>query len=302
MQDVTIDRNLYIGGSDIPIILGISKFKKRFDLLQEKAGLQENDFQGNKYTEYGNELEPKIREFINKDNKYPFYEDKLIVGDIRCHVDGFNGKDTILEIKTTSQIHNSLDEYKVYLVQLLFYMNNYNVKKGMLVVYERPEDFNTEFDENRIHTYEVNIRDYKELIEEINQAVEQFRMDLLKVKENPFLTEEDLQPKELIELSNKVAIFEKQIAEYKKIEAEYKAFKEKLYQAMEEYKVVKWTTNGNFQITKVAKKDDVTVTESVFNVDKFKEEHPEIYQQYLEEKETIKKGKVGYVLITPPKN
>ena len=185
MQDVTIDRNLYIGGSDIPIILGISKFKKRFDLLQEKAGLQENDFQGNKYTEYGNELEPKIREFINKDNKYPFYEDKLIVGDIRCHVDGFNGKDTILEIKTTSQIHNSLDEYKVYLVQLLFYMNNYNVKKGMLVVYERPEDFNIEFDENRIHTYEVNIRDYKELIEEINQAVEQFRMDLLKVKENP---------------------------------------------------------------------------------------------------------------------
>lgn len=302
MQDVTIDRNLYIGGSDIPIILGISKFKKRFDLLQEKAGLQENDFQGNKYTEYGNELEPKIREFINKDNKYPFYEDKLIVGDIRCHVDGFNGKDTILEIKTTSQIHNSLDEYKVYLVQLLFYMNNYNVKKGKLVVYERPEDFNIEFDETRIHIYEIDIKDYKDLIEEINQAVDQFRIDLSKIKENPFLTEEDLQPKELIELSNKVAIFEKQIAEYKKIEVEYKAFKEKLYQAMEEYKVVKWTTNGNFQITKVAKKDDVTVTESFFNVDKFKEEHPEIYQQYLEEKETIKKGKVGYVLITPPKN
>lgn len=302
MQDVTIDRNLYIGGSDIPIILGISKFKKRFDLLQEKAGLQENDFQGNKYTEYGNELEPKIREFINMDTKYPFYEDKLIVGDIRCHVDGFNGKDTILEIKTTSQIHNSLDEYKVYLVQLLFYMNNYNVKKGKLVVYERPEDFNIEFDETRIHIYEIDIKDYKDLIEEINQAVDQFRIDLSKIKENPFLTEEDLQPKELIELSNKVAIFEKQIAEYKKIEVEYKAFKEKLYQAMEEYKVVKWTTNGNFQITKVAKKDDVTVTESFFNVDKFKEEHPEIYQQYLEEKETIKKGKVGYVLITPPKN
>ena len=51
MQDVRIDRNLYIGGSDIPIIMGISPFKKRFDLLLEKAGLKENDFDGNQYTE-----------------------------------------------------------------------------------------------------------------------------------------------------------------------------------------------------------------------------------------------------------
>ena len=29
MQNVTEDRNKYIGGSDIPVIMGISPFKKR---------------------------------------------------------------------------------------------------------------------------------------------------------------------------------------------------------------------------------------------------------------------------------
>ena len=123
MQAVTIDRDKYIGGSDIPIILGISHFKSRFDLLLEKAGLQENEFTGNEYTEYGNILEPKIRNYINKQkiSLKPFREDKKVVGDVRCHVDGFNGE-TVLEIKTTSQIHSNVDEYKTYLVQLLFYM------------------------------------------------------------------------------------------------------------------------------------------------------------------------------------
>ena len=42
--DVTIDRDKYIGGSDIPIIMGISSFKTRWDLLLEKAGLKEDTF------------------------------------------------------------------------------------------------------------------------------------------------------------------------------------------------------------------------------------------------------------------
>ena len=56
------NRDLYIGGSDIPKIMGISTFQTRWELLQEKAGLLENSFEGNSYTEYGNKMEPKIRE------------------------------------------------------------------------------------------------------------------------------------------------------------------------------------------------------------------------------------------------
>ena len=50
-KNVTENRYKYIGGSDIPIIMGISTFKKRFDLLLEKAQLKTDDFQGNEYTD-----------------------------------------------------------------------------------------------------------------------------------------------------------------------------------------------------------------------------------------------------------
>ena len=56
-------------------------------------------------------------------------------------------------------------------------MNEYEAKKGKLGVYHRPEDFNEEFDEKRLTTYDINIKDYKELVEDILQAVDQFRKD-----------------------------------------------------------------------------------------------------------------------------
>lgn len=301
MQDVKVDRNKYIGGSDIPILMGISPFKKRFDLLLEKAELQKNEFEGNQYTEYGNIMEPKIRGYINSMYKKPFVEDKKIVEDVRCHVDGWNGKDTILEIKTTSQVYDSVDEYKVYLVQLLFYMHHYGVKKGKLAVYERPKDFNVEFNADLVSIYDIDIKDYKELLEEVLQAVDQFRIDLEKVKANPFITEEDLQPKELIELSKEVAIIENQLAAYKKLDEQYKEIKLKLYEAMEKGKVKKWTTINGIQITLVEAKPDTTKTVTELNVTKLQEENPELCKKYMEEKTTTKKGQSGYVKITLPK-
>ena len=300
MQDVTIDRNLYIGGSDIPIILGISPFKKRFDLLLEKAGLKHNEFSGNEYTEYGNILEPKIREFINLTEKKPFVEDKKIIGDIRCHVDGYNQKDTILEIKTTSQVHESVDEYKLYLCQLLFYMSVYEAKRGKLAVYERPKDFNEEFDEKRLTTYDINFKDYKELVEDILQAVDQFRKDLIKVKENPFITEEELQPKEVIELSNKVVELESKLLAFKELEKQYNNFKNELFNSMEEYGIKTWKTNNGTRITRIATTEDKVEKIQEFNVDKFKEENEELFNKYVEEKEITKKGKKGFVKITLP--
>ena len=113
MQDVKIDRYKYIGGSDIPIIMGLSHFKTRYDLLLEKAQLKDDNFEGNEYTEYGNVMEPKIRQYINTLFKRNFKEYKLIKDDIRCHFDGIDD-DMILEIKTTSQIYSHVDDYGVY--------------------------------------------------------------------------------------------------------------------------------------------------------------------------------------------
>lgn len=189
--NVIKDRFKYIGGSDIPIIMGISAFKEYFDLLLEKAQLQENDFKGNEYTVFGDLMEFKIRDYINSNNDDPFKEDTLIKDNVRCNVDGINS-DTILEIKTTSQIKKTIRGYKYYLVQLLFYMMNYNYKNGKLAVYERPKDFDTRFKLNNLTIFDINIDDYKDLCDEINKSVEKFLMDLEIVKENPFITEEEL--------------------------------------------------------------------------------------------------------------
>ena len=297
MQAVTIDRDKYIGGSDIPIIMGISPFKSRFDLLLEKAGLKEIEDVSNPYIDYGNVLEPKIRDYINGQGLgKPFKEDKKIIDDIRCHVDGFNGT-TVLEIKTTSQIHSNVDDYKVYLVQLLFYMQHMNVEKGCLAIYERPADFNEEFDEKRLTTYYLDINNYQDLLEQINKAVDQFRIDLTKVKENPFITEQELMPTDLTELSKKVLELENQLKAYEELKKQHETFKEELRQAMIKSGIKKWITPNDTQITLILDTEDKEVLK--FNEDKFKEENEDIYNKYLETK--IQKGRKGSVRITPPK-
>lgn len=297
MQAVTIDRNKYIGGSDIPIIMGISPFKTRFDLLLEKACIKDDDFTGNVYTEYGNVLEPKIREFINKDRVDKFEEGKYIENDIRCHTDGINS-DTVLEIKTTSQIHNTIEDYKVYLVQLLFYMQYTKRDYGKLVVYNRPEDFNEDFDENRLQIFDIKLNDYTDLLDKINKAVDQFRIDLEKVKENPFITEEELIPIDLTDLSNKIVAIENKLIEYKALEKEQKELKDQLKKAMENNDIKSWETPNGVKITLVQDTPDKEILK--FNEDRFKEEQKEIYSNYLETK--IQKGKSGFVKITLPKN
>ena len=294
------DRNLYIGGSDISCIMGISSFKKRFDLLLEKAQLKENTFDGNEYTEYGNELEPKIRDYINQFAADKFKEDKVIKNDLRYHSDGFNG-DTVLEIKTTSQIHDDVNDYKAYLVQLLFGMQMHEVSNGILAVYKRPEDFDTEFNSNRLTTYQIDIKDYQELLNDINIAVDEFRKDLARIKENPFLTEADLQPNEVVELSNQVLVLENQLSAYKQLEAQYKDLKEKLYKAMQDHQIKKWTTNNGVQITRVDGSEDSEVIEHTFNEEKFLLDHPKMYADYLTETKKIKKGRAGYIKVTLPK-
>ena len=157
--DVTVEREKWIGGSDVGAIMGISPFKTRYELLCEKAGLTRDDFEGNKYTEYGDKMEGKIRAYINEKYKTDFKPDRKFKGVVRYHADGAN-VDTILEIKTTSKIYDAVDEYRLYLVQLLTGLDTYGFQKGILAVYHRPEDFNHVFDEERLQIFNIEAADY----------------------------------------------------------------------------------------------------------------------------------------------
>lgn len=298
MQDVTKDRNKYIGGSDIAAILNISKFKTRWQLLKEKAGVEEPSFTGNVYTEYGNELEPKIREYVNAELDHHFVEGKVIEDYLRYHADGvdFNDK-CVLEIKTTSDIHDDIWDYKRYLCQLLMGMRMYNYKRGVLAVYHRPDDFNKNFDSNRLQIFTIRYEQFEEFWKEIFSEIKRFREDWLKLMENPFMTEEEFQPKEIVEIADKVIILESQIEIYKQIEKEYKDAKASLKAGMEKYNIKTWTTPSGTKIMLVP--DGEQTTEKKFNEKQFKEEHPKLYEKYCEE--VTKKGKAGYVRITAGK-
>lgn len=298
MQDVTKDRDKYIGGSDIAAILNISKFKTRWQLLKEKAGVEEPAFTGNVYTEYGNELEPKIREYVNAELDHHFVEGKVIEDYLRYHADGvdFNDK-CVLEIKTTSDIHDDIWDYKHYLCQLLMGMWMYNYKLGILAVYHRPDDFDTNFDSNRLQIYTIRWEQFEEFWGYVYLEIKRFREDWLKLMENPFMTEEEFQPKEIVEIADKVLILESQLEIYKQIEKEYKDAKASLKAGMEKYNIKTWTTPGGTKITLVP--DGEPTEQWDFDKDKFAQENPDLYTHYL--KRTTKKGKAGYVRITAGK-
>lgn len=280
---------------DVPIIMGISPFKTRYELLLEKAEIKEIEQVENAYIDYGNALEPKIRDYINSEYKVSYKEDCLINNDIRCNVDGIDKNiSSILEIKTTSKIHDDIKEYKVYLVQLLLYMMNYKIDNGLLAIYERPQDFNEEFESERLHIYKININDYKELCEEINKAVEQFRIDLEKIKANPFLTEEDLVPQDLSKIAHEVIALENQLKNYDIIKKQYEDLRTILHEEMTKAGKKNWEMPNGTLITNVLDGEDTI--KKVFDEKKFKEENQEQYEKYLIDKVT--KGKKGYVKIT----
>jgi len=317
MQDVKVDRDKYIGGSDIPILMEISPFKTRWELLQEKAGLLKDDFEGNMYTEFGNILEPQIRDYINQSLKDKFVEGKDIIDDVRCHTDGIN-KTTVLEIKTTSQIHTDLKDYKIYLVQLLFYMKYTKRKRGKLAVYERLKNFDETFDESRLTIYDIDIKDYKDLLEEINLAVDDFRNDLRRIKDNPFMTEADLQPQDLIELVEELEKVEKELACYDDLVSKRDELKEQVKNKLDELgkkslitEVAKFTRVADAKDTIVETFDEEKFKESnvelyekysreevsiVFDLEKFKEENEKLSKKYTTT--SIKKGKSGYLKMT----
>lgn len=300
--DVTQDRDKYIGGSDIPAILGISKFTTRWQLLLEKAGLAERPFTGNRYTEYGHIIEPQVREYINLVYNTNFVPNRVINGDIRYHSDGFNGK-AVLEVKSTSETYSTVDGYKVYLVQLLKGMEENEVTEGILAVYDRPEDLNPVFDPQRLQVFDVSLDEHKNLLAYENKEIDRFRADLARLKENPLLSEEDFLPigNDLVAMANKVVAFENQLVAMKEVEQKLKEAKKQLFNEMLKHGVKSWSSPNGTKITRV---DDVpagTKTVTELDTERFKEENPAMYQRYIRRVEKKTNGKTGFVRITMPR-
>ena len=308
--NVTIDRQKYVGGSDLPSILGLNaKYGTSvFEFAKQKAGIIPNPFNGNQFTRYGQIMEPIIRDYINSTVGANYLEDTTIDNErgYRGNTDGIdrNAEIPILEIKTFGE---ELDvEY--YTPQCQFYMEAFDQDSCLLVGYKRPTDFytgmdydlenddsyfNYEFDENRIVKHVIK-RD-KKLWEKINERITVFKNAVAMLKANPSMTEDEFNllfyGNDLMVLSNKVALLENKLASYKTIEKEYKDVKDQLYKAFEDKGLIS-VDFGNTKITKVAPTSYDTVS---IDTAKLKDEEPTIYEKYKTIKTTNRKG---YVLIT----
>lgn len=278
--NVKENRHKFVGGSDIPTILGINKYKTQFQLAQEKLGIKPSEFHGNEYTEYGNALEPQIREYINVVNDTHFSPDTRIDYDkhIRSNTDGYDPEHQgILEIKTHGKNLNT----KPYIAQMQLYMYQFDVDWGWLTLYERPDNFDATFDAGRLKI-EVIDRD-EEYIQHILDAIETFWIRCEYLKEKPNMTEQEFMgigQNELTIVAKQVEKLEFDLMKYKEIEKHYKDMKQRLYELMEEYDVKKWETDAII-ITRI-----LPSQRESFDSTRFKKEHPDLAEQYKKVSQT----------------
>lgn len=320
-ESVKFNRNYYIGGSDIPAIMNISPFKSRFELLRQKANLTDDTFTGNKYTEYGNTMEPAIRDFLNKqwNDKFeesrhivdPFEADAEFAFPIRCHLDGENKK-SVLEIKTTGDdvadlVNGEKDDvvlrttFKIYLVQTLFYMLIAKKSVGCIAVYFRPKDLNTEFDSERLRTFWFNIKEFADLVDDIKFEIRKFIDDINRLKKNPFLSEEDFLPMDLKVIANNIIQLDDVIRQHKKEIEQFEMLKSEMFKAMTNHGVESFRTENGVLFSAVAEVEPTEEIVQEFDIDRFTEEHPKLAKKYTSDKVKMHKDRKGYVRITEPK-
>ena len=106
---------------------------------------------------------------------------------------------------------------------------------------------------------------------------------------------------ELVLVTEEVAKLEMQLQAFKVLEEQYKQMKEKLFQLMKDYDVKSTSTQNGISIVRYDAIEDKIVEVEEFNTTLFKEDYPDLYEEYVNKVTKINKGKKGYVKITLPK-
>lgn len=141
-KDVTLNRNKFIGGSEIAIILGQSRYSTPYELWATKTGrIPPKNLDNNEAVQLGNKLEDFVAKlFTEKTGKavrkapkvyqhpdYPF---------LVAHIDRLiTNSDELLEIKTCNASKNKEWENDIpqeYIYQVIYYLGITGKKRGWL--------------------------------------------------------------------------------------------------------------------------------------------------------------------------
>lgn len=313
--NVELNRDKYIGGSDYPVITGISKYKKINELAGEKAGVIENDFSGNVYTEFGNFAEPIIRDYLNetyntKFEEQTFYEELNDSLELRGNVDGYDKKlNLILEIKTTSNFEKNQN---VYETQVRFYQKLVKNSKAFIIAVHRTDEMLELFKSGELEELTEIIKDklsnnefdYLELTKVLSKEKKEIENNCVEftnlVNEIALLGTIEINqlPQEYTQYALDIS---REFLEFKRIEEQLKNKREQLFELMSEYNV-KSISNEFATITRVGPGQDKTITNYVVNkylpVDKLERL---VEMGVIEIEKKVRKGAKGFVKITEKK-
>lgn len=176
-------RMLGIGGSDMPIILGLSRYKTPYQLYLEKKGIVSTGDEMTPVQYWGNRLEEVIRDEFSKRNKVTIETPDTLVHPIlnfmRANVDGYIVEwDAVLEVKCSSQfMANEWGEDfsdaipMAYLVQVAHYCFVMNAKEAHIAVLIGGNDY-------RQYKYVRDVELEKSIIESASSFWDAVQKDL----------------------------------------------------------------------------------------------------------------------------
>lgn len=283
-----------IGGSDASAILGLSKYKSPFLLWLEMTGQVEKEPINNKFVEWGNILEPVVRAKFKAETGFKVFQNNFVM----CHddyswmlanIDGevidpaFGGRG-VLEIKTASRPNDWVDGVPAYYqAQIQHYLAVMGYEYAYCAVLIGGNDF---------RYYLIERDEY--VIDKIISAELDF-IYKVQAKIAPQIGGSEVESKwaqsaypEAVEsqmpLSSSLEIL---AMEYNMLAVENKInsarmdeIKNRLRLEAKEFKTL---------INQHVKINMPTIRKVLFDSKRFKEEHPDLYEQY-KTKESVYRG------------
>ena len=285
-----------IGGSDVATILGLNPYKSVFTLWLEKTGQIEPPVLNNEYIEWGNILEPVIREKFAKETGFEVEENHWVMlhdqhDFMVANVDGevtdpqFAGEKGVLEIKTAGE--RMRDQWENgppnhYMLQLQHYLAVLDYSYGYVAVL---------IGGNTFKYYLVERDDY--VIDNIIQAEAEF-MEMVEngvapeisghASDSDYLASAFPEDNgEIGELSDILEVYAKQ----------YFSLQEQMKILQEEADYLKNLIKYEMKDFRILKSDDIrvnmpTIKKVSFDAKQFEKDHPELYQKYKNKETTYR--------------
>ena len=110
-----------------------------------------------------------------------------------------------------------------------------------------------------------------------------------------------MEKNEIAKVVTQITVLEDDLRKFNAIKKQYEDMKHKLYEAMLEHDLEKLIAPNGTQFTLIKATEDQYPEVVKFNEARFKEEHPDMWDEYQWLTHDYKAGRKGYVRITIPK-